>query len=74
MAPSIYIDNASTTPPFISMIEEITKFAPMYANVNGRQYEKATYTEQLFEDARNIILSFLNADHSKDTVLLDINI
>lgn len=67
--PAVNFDNASTTPPFLSVMKEINNFAPMYANIDGGQYQKAKNTEKMYEDARNIVLSFVNGDYDKDIVI-----
>lgn len=65
---SINFDNAGTTPPFFTVIEEINKYSP-YFKYTSKKSLKATFLTEIYEKARNTILEFVNADIEKNTVV-----
>lgn len=65
----INLDNAATTPPFVSAIKEINKFVPWYSSVHRGAGYKSTISTNIYENGRNIIKNFVNADEDKDTVI-----
>jgi selenocysteine lyase/cysteine desulfurase len=66
---AINFDNAASTPPLVSVMEEITKFSTMYSSIHRGTGYKSQVSSQLFEEARSIILKFVNADPLQDTVI-----
>jgi len=66
---SINLDNAATTPPFVSTLDEIIKFAPMYSSVHRGTGYKSRLTTELYETSRLIIANFVKADLNYDTVI-----
>ena len=66
---AINFDNAASTPPFVSVMEEINKFSTMYSSIHRGTGYKSKVSSQLFEEARSIILNFVNADPLRDTVI-----
>jgi len=66
---AINFDNAASTPPFVSVMEEIVKFSTMYSSIHRGTGYKSQLSSQLFEDARSIVLKFVNADPLHDTVI-----
>jgi cysteine desulfurase/selenocysteine lyase len=68
-APAINFDNAASTPPFVSVMEEINNFSTMYSSIHRGTGYKSMLSSRLFEEARSIILKFVNADHLHDTVI-----
>jgi|SRR5680860_45141 len=68
-ATAINFDNAASTPPFVSVMEEIVKFSAMYSSIHRGTGYKSQYSSQLFEEARAIVLEFVNADPHHDTVI-----
>ncbi len=66
---AINFDNAASTPPFVSVMEEINHFATMYSSIHRGTGYKSQLSSKLFEEARSIILKFVNADPSQDTVI-----
>ena len=66
---AINFDNAASTPPFVSVMEEIIKFSTMYSSIHRGTGYKSQLSSQLFEDARSIIRQFVNADPLQDTVI-----
>jgi len=59
---AINFDNAATTPPFKSVIEDIASFAPWYSSIHRGEGYKSQLTTKLYEDSRDIVRSFINAD------------
>lgn len=66
---AINFDNAATTPPFVSVVEEITNFSTMYSSIHRGAGYKSRYSSNLFEEARSVVMNFVNADPVKDTVI-----
>lgn len=65
----INFDNAASTPPLVSVMEEINRFAPMYSSVHRGTGYKSQYSSQIYEEARSIVLNFVNADPDSDTAI-----
>lgn len=65
----INFDNAASTPPFVSVMEEIVKFSTMYSSIHRGTGYKSQFSSQLFEEARSIVIKFVNADPLQDTVI-----
>lgn len=68
-ASAINFDNAASTPPFVSVMEEINNFSTIYSSIHRGTGYKSKRSSQLFEEARSIILKFVNADPDHDTVI-----
>lgn len=66
---AINFDNAASTPPFVSVMEEINHFATMYSSIHRGTGYKSQLSSKLFEEARAIVLKFVNADPLRDTVI-----
>ncbi len=65
----INLDNAATTPPFVSVLQAIERFAPWYSSIHrGKGYKSVASTE-IYESGRDVIKRFVNADSIKDTVI-----
>lgn len=69
LATAINFDNAASTPPFVSVMEEIVKFSTMYSSIHRGTGYKSQFSSQLFEEARSIVIKFVNADPLHDTVI-----
>lgn len=65
----INFDNAATTPPFISVLQDINKFSSWYSSINRGAGYKSQVSSKLYEASRNIILNFVKADLNFDTVI-----
>ena len=65
----INFDNAATTPPFASVIEEINRFAFWYSSVHRGAGYKSVLSTNIYEHGKNIIKSFVNADKERDIVI-----
>lgn len=67
--PYINFDNAATTPPFKSVLQEIENFAPWYSSINRGKGYKSQITSNFFEKSRDTILDFVKGDKQHDTVI-----
>jgi cysteine desulfurase / selenocysteine lyase len=67
--PSINFDNAASTPPMVSVMEEINRFSPMYSSIHRGTGYKSQYSSHIYEEARETVLNFVNADPLNDTVI-----
>lgn len=65
----INFDNAATTPPLISVIEEIKMFAPLYSSIHRGAGYKSRISSEKYEDARKTVMEFVGADSKKDVVI-----
>ena len=52
---AINLDNAATTPPFLSVIREINKFAPWYSSIHRGKGYKSMLSTDIYENGRDII-------------------
>ena len=66
---AINFDNAASTPPFVSVMEEINNFSTMYSSIHRGTGYKSKFSSQLFEAARSVVLKFVNAESYHDTVI-----
>jgi len=58
----INFDNAATTPPFKSVIEEVIKFSPYYSSIHRGDGYKSQFSTSMYENSRLIVKNFLD-DH-----------
>jgi len=65
---SINFDNAATTPPFKSVMEDVVNFAPWYSSIHRGEGYKSQLSTKLYEDSRNIVLKFVNADFNNTVI------
>ncbi|RNC29461.1 MAG: Cysteine desulfurase SufS [Candidatus Dichloromethanomonas elyunquensis] len=65
----INFDNAATTPPLVSVIEEIRNFAPFYSSIHRGAGYKAKISSDKYEEARITVMGFVGADTRKDVVV-----
>lgn len=66
---AINLDNAATTPPFHSVVDEIVKFLPWYSAVHRGAGYKSALSSKIYEDGREIIKKFVNADRTRDVII-----
>jgi selenocysteine lyase/cysteine desulfurase len=66
---AINFDNAATTPPFVSVMEEIVNFSLYYSSIHRGKGYKSHFTSDFYENARSIVAEFVKADPVKDTVI-----
>jgi selenocysteine lyase/cysteine desulfurase len=69
MVPYINFDNAATTPPLISVLQALNNFSPWYSSVNRGAGYKSQISSKLYEDSRNIILNFVQANLDNDIAI-----
>jgi len=66
---AVNFDNAASTPPFHSVMQEINKFAPWYASVHLGTGYKSILSTQVYEGGRQVIKDFVKADQDRDVVI-----
>ena len=66
---SINFDNAATTPPFITVMDEINNFSPWYSSIHRGTGYKSEFSSNTYENCRKIVLQFVNADLEEDTAI-----
>lgn len=65
----INFDNAATTPPFVSVLQEISSFAPYYSSIHRGAGYKSKLSSEKYENARKTVMDFVGADHKRDVVI-----
>ena len=65
----INFDNAATTPPFLSVMEEINSFSSNYSSIHRGTGYKSRLSSEIYENARTIVAGFVKADPVEDTVI-----
>ncbi len=70
---AINFDNAATTPPLISVMNGIVNFAPWYSSIHRGKGFKSKLSSNTYEEGRQIIYDFVNADRSKDALIFTKN-
>lgn len=66
---AINFDNAATTPPFVSVLQDILAFAPYYSSIHRGTGYKSQVTSSFYDDSRNVILNFIGGDLEKDILI-----
>ncbi|WP_330396821.1 aminotransferase class V-fold PLP-dependent enzyme [Anaeromicrobium sediminis] len=66
---AINFDNAATTPPFSSVIQEIIDFSPWYSSIHRGTGYKSQFSSSLYEKSREIVGKFVKSDPKRDTVI-----
>jgi cysteine desulfurase / selenocysteine lyase len=69
LVPSINFDNAATTPPFLSVLNDIMKFSPYYSSVNRGDGYKSRCSTEIYENTRQLIQDFVHSDPDHDVVI-----
>lgn len=69
---AINFDNAATTPPFCSVLNEIARFSPWYASVHRGKGYKSILTSEVYEHGRDVVRKFVKAD-KRDAVIFTKN-
>lgn len=65
----INFDNAATTPPFRSVLEEICSFSPTYSSVHRGTGYKSILCSKIYDEGRNVVLDFIKGDKEYHTVV-----
>lgn len=66
---SINFDNAATTPPFQSVLNEIINFSPLYSSIHRGCGYKSIISSKLYDDSRSIVANFVHANLENDTII-----
>lgn len=66
---AINFDNAATTPPLISVLEEIMNFSPWYSSVHRGAGYKSQFSSGFYENARDVILDFVGGDPNYHSIV-----
>lgn len=66
---AINFDNAATTPPFKSALQEIINFSPWYSSIHRGTGYKSQFSSYRYERSRKIIASFVNGDVEENVVI-----
>jgi len=66
---AINFDNAASTPPFISVLDEIVKFSPWYASIHRGTGYKSQLSSDFYDYSREIVAGFVNADTTHQSVI-----
>ena len=66
---AINFDNAATTPPFYTVAKDVNDFLPWYSSIHRGKGFKSIFSTEIYENGRNIIKSFVNADSENDIVI-----
>ncbi|MBU5439945.1 aminotransferase class V-fold PLP-dependent enzyme [Tissierella sp. MSJ-40] len=69
MAPYINFDNAATTPPFYSVLEEVNNFSSTYSSVHRGTGYKSILSSKIYDEGREVILDFIKGDRDYHTVV-----
>lgn len=69
MVVGINFDNAATTPPFKSVVREVVKFSSWYSSVHRGSGYKSQISSRFYDESREVILKFVNADPEIHTVV-----
>lgn len=71
--PYINFDNAASTPPFISVLQAVHGYMPWYSSVHRGNGFKSRLSTALYEEARQIVGSFVGANPDEYAVLFGKN-
>jgi cysteine desulfurase / selenocysteine lyase len=66
---AINFDNAATTPPFVSVLQDILNFSPWYSSIHRGTGYKSLLSSDIYENSRKTILNFIKADSDYYTVI-----
>ena len=69
----VNLDNGASSPPMIDSVNALDNFMPYYSSVHRGTGFKSRLSTRAFEEAREIIADFVNADLTKNTVIFGKN-
>jgi cysteine desulfurase/selenocysteine lyase len=69
LVPYVNLDNAASTPAFVSVMETIERFLPYYASVHRGTGYKSRLSTGAYEEARAVVGRFVGADPDRDVVV-----
>ncbi len=67
------LDNAASTPPFKSLMKLISQEGLWYSSIHRGAGYKSRYFTEKYEESRNVVSKFVNADTSHDVVIFTKN-
>lgn len=70
---AINFENAATTPPLVSVMNDIMSFAPWYSSVHRGKGYKSRYSSEIYEQGRKIVLDYVKGDNNNDVVIFTKN-
>jgi cysteine desulfurase / selenocysteine lyase len=73
LAPYINLDNAASTPPLRDVVDAIERFLPFYSSVHRGTGFKSRVSTSAYDEAHEIIGSFVGADRTASTVIFGKN-
>lgn len=65
----INFDNAATTPPFQSVVQEIADFSHSYSSVHRGTGYKSIVSSMIYDEGREIVLNFVGGNKDYHTVV-----
>jgi selenocysteine lyase/cysteine desulfurase len=69
LRPYVNLDNAATTPPFVTVVDAIERFLPYYSSVHRGAGYKSRLSTRAYEDARTAVGKFVGADPDRDVTV-----
>lgn len=69
----VNLDNAASTPPFKAVVETLQEFLPFYSSVHRGSGFKSRVSTAAYDEAHEIVASFVGADSERDTVIFGKN-
>jgi cysteine desulfurase / selenocysteine lyase len=63
--PFANFDNAASTPPLLAVLDAVNRLAPVYSNVHRGTGYKSRLSSRLFDQARERVARFVQADDSQ---------
>lgn len=69
LSKAVNFDNAATTPPLVSVMNEIINFSPWYSSIHRGTGYKSQLSSKIYEDSRQVVSNFVGADLDKDVVI-----
>jgi cysteine desulfurase/selenocysteine lyase len=71
--PYVNLDNAATTPPFRSVVDEVAQFLPYYASVHRGSGYKSRVSTAAYDEAHRTVARFVGADPDTAAVVFGKN-
>lgn len=65
----VNFDNAATTPPFISVVEDLLSFLPYYSSIHRGMGMKSQISTKAYDDARESVANFVGIDARKASII-----
>lgn len=66
---AINFDNAATTPPLTTVVNEVIRFLPLYSSVHRGLGYKSQLSTKLYEDSRSIVSKFVSANPEHNAII-----